>query len=93
MVAHGLCKPEVGVRSPVGPPILSMFFKNVSCLAVHLRCTIGAYEKGMTEVRNRQLFGVEASMVMQRAVTPWLRQVGSIPTHSTKFGVKALIQS
>ncbi len=25
--------------------------------AVHLRCTLGVYEKGMPEVRSRQLFG------------------------------------
>ena len=29
--------------------------------------------------------GVDALMVGQLAVTQWLRQVGSIPTHSTKI--------
>ena len=37
------------------------------------------------------IFGVDALMVGQRAVTPWLRRVGSIPTHITSFRIHTAI--
>ena len=45
-------------------------------------------------MRSQVVNGLDALMVGQRAVTPWLRQVGSIPTQLTSInGVYSVVEA